>query len=30
MKQTCDLCKFFELFLWLGKVLEVDVNLIRV
>lgn len=30
MKQTCDLCKFLELFLWLGKVLEIDVNLIRV
>lgn len=30
MKQTCDLYKFFELFLWLGKVLEIDVNLIRV
>lgn len=30
LKQTCDLCKFFELFLWLGKVLEIDVNLIRV
>lgn len=30
MKQTCDLCKFFELFLWLRKVLEIDVNLIRV